>query len=224
MLTTADRYSGIEIGEKSIGEGFTISRKSVMAALAGTFECFAPANFEFKPEHSLTEGAMPKLLTLMQFFRDEICTNHTLEASPIALASFQETLSLLMVQNLPHSLFNRKPVARSIAPKQIKRAIEFARTHAGAPITIADMAAAADVSVRALQLNFRHFFDETPMAYLRRLRLEGARSDIRDAPPNATIAEIAGRWGFTHLGRFSLQYREAFGILPSVDLRRERRK
>lgn len=224
VLTTADRYSGIEIGEKSIGEGFVVSRNAVMSALTNTYECFAPADFEFVAQHAAVDGAMPQLLTLMRFFRDEICANQNLKASPIALASFQEALALLMVQNLPHSLSHRKSPGCAIAPKQVRRAVEFARTHANAPITLADMAAAADVSVRALQTNFRRFYNETPMEHLRRLRLEGARNDIKNAPPLATIAEIASRWGFTHLGRFSLQYKEAFGTLPSLDLRRERKK
>ncbi|WP_349962892.1 helix-turn-helix transcriptional regulator [Rhizobium sp. ZPR3] len=224
VLTTADRYSRMEIGEQSIGEGFVISRKSVMTALTNTFECFVPVDFEFSPMQLTSSGAGMQIVTLMRFFRDEICANHNVRASPIAIASFQETLSLLMVQNLSHSLSHRQSSGSAIAPKQVRRAIEFARTNVAAPITIADMAAAADVSVRALQINFRRFYNETPMAYLRRLRLEGARSDIRNAPPQATIADIAGRWGFTHLGRFSVQYKEAFGVSPSSDLKRECRR
>lgn len=88
------------------------------------------------------------------------------------------------------------------------------------PITISGMAAAAGVSVRALQANFRRFLNTTPMAYLRQLRLEGAHHDIVNAHPSSTVAEIARRWGFMHLGRFSQEYRATFGVVPSADLAR----
>ncbi|WFU05507.1 helix-turn-helix transcriptional regulator (plasmid) [Rhizobium sp. CB3171] len=92
------------------------------------------------------------------------------------------------------------------------------------PITITDMAAAAGVSVRALQINFRRFLNVTPMAYLRQLRLDGARQDLLTATPSATVSEIARRWGFIHQGRFSQEYRAAFGVLPKYDLGRSYEK
>ena len=38
-------------------------------------------------------------------------------------------------------------------------------------------------------------------------------------PAVATVAMIANRWGFTHLGRFSTDYRAAYGTSPSRTLR-----
>jgi transcriptional regulator GlxA family with amidase domain len=58
------------------------------------------------------------------------------------------------------------------------------------------------------------------MAYLRRVRLARAHAGLRDADPGRhTVAEIAGRWGFTHLGRFAEAYRERYGRPPSETLR-----
>ena len=57
---------------------------------------------------------------------------------------------------------------------------------------LADVASAAGVSARSLQLAFRRFRDTTPMARLRALRLELARS--------GWPASRAGRW-FGHFGR-----------------------
>ncbi|MFC6258767.1 hypothetical protein ACFP5Z_17115 [Kocuria oceani] len=33
------------------------------------------------------------------------------------------------------------------------------------------------------------------------------------------MAEVAGRWGFTHRGRFAAAYRERFGENPAATLR-----
>ncbi|MFP5456117.1 MAG: helix-turn-helix domain-containing protein, partial [Alphaproteobacteria bacterium] len=35
-----------------------------------------------------------------------------------------------------------------------------------------------------------------------------------------TVSELALEWGFTHLGRFSAEYRRRFQELPSETLRR----
>lgn len=218
LLTSADRYSGVKIGAGSVAEGFCIPRSAVQMALVNTFERAVPTGFEFAPLHNLTDGPAAHLFKLMRFFRDDLCAHQGLVVSPLALASFQEMFCLLMVQNLRHTLSGGNGPASMIAPRQIRRALDFARTHAAMPITISDMAAAAGVSVRALQFNFRRFLNNSPMAYLRQIRLEGARHDIVKADPTLTVAAIARRWGFTHLGRFSQEYRAAFGSSPSADL------
>ncbi|OAP36683.1 AraC family transcriptional regulator [Sinorhizobium glycinis] len=220
LLTSADRYSGITIGGGSVGEGFCVPREAVMAALVGTYERAIPAGFEFTPVQDLNSGPMAHMLNLIRFFRENICESQNLAASPIALASFKEMFCLLMVQNLHHSLSQSNLPVNTIAPRQLRRAMDFARMHAALPIGVADMAAAAGVSARALQVNFRRFLNTTPMSYLRQLRLEGARREMIEARPSATVAEIAQRWGFVHLGRFSQEYRAAFGVSPSSDLAR----
>jgi transcriptional regulator GlxA family with amidase domain len=88
--------------------------------------------------------------------------------------------------------------------------------------TVGDLARRAGTSVRTLQATFRNSVGMTPMDYLRRLRLSRARADLLAADPRFdTVARIAHRWGFTHLGRFAAAYRSRYGVRPSVDLRRE---
>jgi AraC-like DNA-binding protein len=60
------------------------------------------------------------------------------------------------------------------------------------------------------------------MAQLRDARLSAARQDLLDGDPTngATVAEIARRWGFAHLGRFARAYRDAYGETPAQTLRR----
>ncbi|MGG7577671.1 AraC family transcriptional regulator [Rhizobium sp. YTUHZ045] len=221
LLTSADRYSGVEIGEGSIAEGFSVPKHLVHKALADSFECFVPADFEFSPSLDLATGPALQLMNLMRFFRTEICGSQ-LVVSPIALAGFQEMFCSLITQNIQHSLSQKLASARTcyITPAQLKRAMEFAKANAALPITIADMAMAAGVSARTLQVNFRRFLNTTPMSFLRQLRFEGARRDLVQAAPSATVSEIARQWGFIHMGRFSAEYRSHFGVSPTADLAR----
>ena len=62
------------------------------------------------------------------------------------------------------------------------------------------------------------------MRYLRTARYEKVRDALTRADPEESVAEIAERWGFTHMGRFSVDYRTRFGETPSATLRRGRNR
>ena len=57
------------------------------------------------------------------------------------------------------------------------------------------------------------------MALLRELRLQRAHDELLSAGPGAQVTDIALRWGFCHLGRFSQSYLQAFGESPRQTLR-----
>lgn len=109
-----------------------------------------------------------------------------------------------------------------VGPAPVRRAIAFVDAHAHEPITLTDIAGAAHVGPRALQLAFRRHRDQTPLEYLREVRLHRVRTDLRDGDPTQgdTVARIASRWGFTHRGRFSVAYRQAYGESPARTLDR----
>ncbi|WP_406187783.1 helix-turn-helix transcriptional regulator [Streptomyces sp. NBC_01006] len=68
-----------------------------------------------------------------------------------------------------------------------------------------------NVSVRTLH---RAFDGETVMAYVRRRRLEGARSDLDRSGSPYTVAEVAARWQFADPSHFRRAYRNAYGQSP----------
>ena len=50
--------------------------------------------------------------------------------------------------------------------------------------------------------------------------MEHAHRDLQTAiPGGAGAAALAARWGFTHLGRFAVEYRRRYGSSPSQTLR-----
>ncbi|GAB1640194.1 AraC family transcriptional regulator [Krasilnikovia sp. MM14-A1259] len=108
-----------------------------------------------------------------------------------------------------------------IAPAVVRRAVAYMDAHAGQPLTVADVAAAAGVGPRALQDGFRRHLGTTPLSYLRRVRLERAHRDLQAADPagGVTVAAVARRWGFANLSRFAGAYRSAYGRLPGQSLR-----
>ena len=106
------------------------------------------------------------------------------------------------------------------APATVRRAVDFIDVHAHEPLTLDDVARGAGVGARALQDAFRRHHGTTPMAHLRKTRLERAHRDLQAADPTrgATVAEVAARWGFLHRGRFADAYQQAYGRYPQQTL------
>jgi AraC-like DNA-binding protein len=78
------------------------------------------------------------------------------------------------------------------------------------------------ISLRSLQAGFRRWRETTPTAFLRQARLQLVRDELLRSGPEANVTTVALRHSFSHLGRFSAQYRSAFGEDPSATLRRGR--
>jgi transcriptional regulator GlxA family with amidase domain len=106
-----------------------------------------------------------------------------------------------------------------VALRHVRRAEELFRRKAKEPLTLAEAAACAGCSVRALQLAFHNCRGMTPMAALRRIRLEAVREVLAgtDRPPS--IREVAAAYRFTNPSRFARLFKEVFGQSPS-ELRR----
>lgn len=105
----------------------------------------------------------------------------------------------------------------------LRRAIAELREHLAEPISIPEIAHAAGVSVRGLQMVFQRQIGVSPLLHLRQLRLEAARDAlVAEAESGTTVADVARRFGYANSGRFSTHYRDAFGESPAASLNRVR--
>jgi AraC-like DNA-binding protein len=105
--------------------------------------------------------------------------------------------------------------AEPARPAAVREAMDIIETSPQMPLTTATLAMQCHVSVRTLQEGFRRHLGMSPMAYLRTVRLRHAHRDLRSAnPAHVTVASIARRWGFSHLGRFAAAHKSMFGETP----------
>lgn len=160
-------------------------------------------------------------LRLVSILQDEFERGGVLLRQPLAAAQLEELLmtTLLLAQPSNYSaLLNSEPALS--APRSLRQVLDYLEAHVQEPLTVGELARVANVSVRSLQQSFRRHLDTTPTAQIRAMRLQRAHEDLLAADPQAgrSVAEIALRWGFTHLGRFSLLYRKEFGVAPSRTL------
>ncbi len=110
----------------------------------------------------------------------------------------------------------------SLAPRFVKQAEQYMRDHAREAPTLTEIAAAVGVSVRALTGGFQSFRGQSPIAFMRELRLQGVRADLMAAPPGTTVYSVIAEWGYVNQGNFGIAYARRFGELPSQSLRRLR--
>ncbi|GLW73642.1 transcriptional regulator [Kitasatospora phosalacinea] len=167
------------------------------------------------------DPAVQSWLALVQSFRQFVLSPLS-RSSELGVRHFERLLVDTLLGAQPHSWSNSADRAAALLPSALRRATEFCDERAGDAVSVCDIAQAARVSVRTLREAFRTHLDTTPLAYLRRVRLDHAHHDLKaiaDGSARGTVTEVACRWGFTHLGRFSAEYRAAYGCSPSETTR-----
>lgn len=156
--------------------------------------------------------------------RDHVLSDPQIADQPLVAATATQHLAASVLAAFPSTALEEPTAAdrHDAHPVMLRRALAYIDDHADQPVTVADIAGAAHVTVRALQYAFRRHLDTTPLAHLRRVRLAHAHQELVDADPGsgATVTAIAARWGFHHPGRFASLYRQAFRRSPHESLSR----
>ena len=91
-----------------------------------------------------------------------------------------------------------------------------------ASLQVVHIAQAANVSARTLYRAFARHRGSSPIASLRRSRLEDVRRRLEGGSAEDSVTAAALDCGFHHLGRLAAYYRRCFGESPSATLRRAR--
>jgi AraC-like DNA-binding protein len=159
---------------------------------------------------------------LVRYVTRDFCTNELAYSSPLIYSHTMRLMAATLLETFPNTTTSVDPARPGSADASaVRRAVAFIEDRAGEPIGLTEIAAAARMGTRTVQEAFRKHLDTTPMAYLRRVRLERAHHDLQraDGAAGTTVAEIAARWGFAHHGRFTALYQSCYGRTPSATLR-----
>ncbi len=84
------------------------------------------------------------------------------------------------------------------------------------PITIEELASSVAMSESAFHLHFRKITSDSPLQYLKGIRLNKARQSIQTG--GTTLTEVAQAVGYESASQFSREYKRYFGRAPSDDL------
>jgi AraC-like DNA-binding protein len=204
-------------GPKISKANLVFSSTAVARVLSSMFGGVALSTIELAPLFDLTTSAGKTLNWFIHTLASGMVGERVLERSPKSMALLVEATLRFIFENVPHRFSHRLDQRGflGIAPRYIKAAAEYMRANAHMPLTIAEVAAATGISVRALQAGFQHFWNTTPSAYLRHIRLEAVHKELSLPGNTLSIKEVALRWGFIHLGHFAARYRAVYGEQPS---------
>lgn len=144
---------------------------------------------------------------------------HAAQPHPLVARQWEETILTVILTSLPNTL---SPLLDSAAPPALRRSIDLAvgyiDAHLADPMSVAEIAGVAHVSVRSLQRAFQDQFGQTPGQFIQDRRLAAARQELLVAAPDETVTDVGYRWGFTHLPRFAAAYAKKYGEAPSATL------
>ena len=170
-------------------------------------------------------GQPAGLLVLQHDFR-QICDPGDQAATAIGHARARAVLESSVVDGLADILSDNgwTDVNAVTAQKKIvDRIRDYVFAHVDDPPDIADLCRHVGVSRRTLQVCFQDALGLAPSRYLRMLRLNAVRRELRVLAASGrpiSIGDVAARWGFWHWSRFTENYRLLFGELPSHTVQR----
>lgn len=144
------------------------------------------------------------------------------ECPPVASVACAEQAVMLAVLSMLDASEVDRTASNSFKRRQqvVARARDYALAHRDRLVTVPEMCERLHVSRRTLQYCFEDVAGISPIQYLRIIRLNGARRELRARCSAArTVCDVAADWGFWHFSQFSSDYRKLFGQSPSQSLR-----
>ncbi|TQR87923.1 AraC family transcriptional regulator [Mycobacterium hodleri] len=196
---------------------------SLLAKAAADLGPERPADVTFTGVEPVSAEAGRALTAARRYVEESVLADDGF-AAPLVLAAAGRLLAATVLAAFPNTTGNLADVdergSDAAHPALLRRAMDYIEEHAADDVGIGDVAGAVYVTPRALQYMFRRHLDSTPMAYLRRVRLDHVHRDLVTADRGTTtVTATAARWGFAHTGRFAVLYRATYGQSPHVTLR-----
>jgi AraC-like DNA-binding protein len=146
--------------------------------------------------------------------------NNITPANKITLKELEDDLLASFVMHSSEGLNTSESLINDGA-YNIRRAEEFICDNLSNPITRDQLADISGRSIRTLSRSFEKKYGLGPMAFIKQRRLDAAYLDLLSAKPDTTtVTQVAFNYGFSHIGKFAIEYGKAFRESPSVSLAR----
>jgi AraC family ethanolamine operon transcriptional activator len=169
----------------------------------------------------LSRLSMIRLRKYLAFYLHKFLTQPSLLSNELILKNAEFKLVRTFLTSLKFSHIDSTYPSLRSRDQALKRALGFIKINAYRAPRIKELYHEACTSERTLQYAFLEHFGVSPKHYLESYRLNGVRKDLHLADPSSTrIKDVADRWGFWHMGKFSMDYHKHFGERPSETLRK----
>lgn len=161
----------------------------------------------YKSSLSLPIPSLEHVLSLIFFMVNEY--NDKLQGyQTMLVARFMELVVYLSRQ------YDQQKKSMDSNFMHLANAISYMEDHYLKQLTLEDIAAKSNISVRHLNRIFRSYFQTTPITFLLRLRLERACMLLKRT--QLSILEIAYECGFNDSTYFTRQFTKVYGLSPKA--------
>lgn len=193
--------------------------KSKLAAILGSVPS-EPLTFDSSIPLNTPRG--DSLKRAVGYFVSEV-SGGELGKSPIALAELEQGLIASFIFCNPNNysvrLEDPKP---ALAAHQLRKVEEYILAHWNEALTVENIAQSISVSARSIFHNFKQSRGQSPMSFVKQVRLGHARQMLSRGDTDVSVTDVVFACGFGNLGHFARDYLRAFGERPSETLRRFR--
>ncbi len=152
-----------------------------------------------------------KILEMGEWLLDELRAERI--GKQLYVESLTKTLGLYVLRYYAFSsaIPNHSEQLRALAP-EVARAKEYMQTHLSDPISLADIARAANISPSHLTRLFKHATGQSPHQFLIRLRVDYAKELLQSK--GQPISEVAVRSGFADQSHLNRYLKRHYGMTP----------
>ena len=176
-----------------------------------------PGIVRFNPQVQMRAEGGRRIRALSMFAAQAYDTGRILPGQKdLSLLNLERQLAATFLKEQPSNISHlfASPMP-GCGARHVRRAVAFIHAQAHESIGLDEIANAAGVHARTLQAAFRDSFGISPIQFLKNVRLDKARFHLLRRHNRATVSEIAYDCGYSHLGRFSRDFRVRFGHAPS---------
>jgi AraC-like DNA-binding protein len=156
----------------------------------------------------------------LNFIWSEVCNGAVFLRSKTAAREIESTSAALLLMAFENgAICSALDVRPEDSDPGLEKAESYILSHLSDQITLADLVTVAETSPSSLMRTFRVHRGTSPMKHVKQLRLESVQRELLAAESGTVrVADVAMKYCFFQLGRFSAEYRHTFGELPSETL------
>ena len=199
-----------------------IDSRALQNELAELLDAPVTSPVRLSPTLDVSRGPGATWMRLLRLVAADAVMPAGLTRHPVMDRSLQQSIvtGLLLASDHQYRSRLERWSPALAAPRAVRTAVEAMHADPINQFTVSELAHLAGVSRRSLQQSFQRYLGVPPMTYLRHVRLARAHEQLQRADPAETsVADVALRCGFLHLGRFASVYRARYGVPPSRTLR-----
>ena len=161
---------------------------------------------------------------LQGFWRDasmllDYAKNHKMDRSPASKEIEKIMVDELLFKILKY-LNKTEDISRSRRIRKrdiaLKISIDHINDNKNRLLSVKELCKVAQVSERTLEYAFLEKFQVNPSAYIKAIHLDSVKKElIKLKGRKIRVSDVAIKYGFHHMGQFSVDFKKHFGISPS---------